>query len=118
MFGAGEVVAEKIRTDVFKVFRIRRSMCASICTHLCILYFVLQEAVQQPLQNTLIFKTQGWHHLKTGFVPINGLKYCSLVPNKGLRRSLPTGLLPPTNEVWDKVMFLHVSVILFTRGST
>ena len=73
MFGAGEVVAEKIRTDVFKVFRIRRSMGASICTHLCILYFVLQEAVQQPLQNTLIFKTQGWHHLKTGFVPINGL---------------------------------------------
>ena len=118
VFGAGEVVAEKIRTDVFKVFRIRRSMCASICTHLCILYFVLQETVQQPLQNTLIFKTQGWHHLKTGFVPINGLKYCSLVPNKGLRRSLPTGLLPPTNEVWDKVMFLHVSVILFTRGST
>ena len=23
-------------------------------------------------------------------------------------------LLPPTNEVWDKVIFLHLSVILFT----
>ena len=27
-------------------------------------------------------------------------------------------LLPPTNEVWGKVIFLHLSVILFTRGST
>ena len=25
-------------------------------------------------------------------------------------------LLSPTNEVWGKVMFLHVSVILFTEG--
>ena len=24
--------------------------------------------------------------------------------------------LPPANEVWGKVMFLHLSVILFTRG--
>ena len=26
-------------------------------------------------------------------------------------------LLPPANEVWDKVMFLPMSVILFLRGS-
>ena len=26
-------------------------------------------------------------------------------------------LLPPTNEVWSKVMFLHLSVILFRGGS-
>ena len=26
--------------------------------------------------------------------------------------------LPPTNEVWGKVKFLHLSVILFTGGST
>ena len=26
--------------------------------------------------------------------------------------------LPPANEVWGKVIFLHLSVILFTRGST
>ena len=25
-------------------------------------------------------------------------------------------LLPPANEVWGKVMFLHLSVILFTGG--
>ena len=25
-------------------------------------------------------------------------------------------LLPPANEVWGKVIFLHLSVILFTRG--
>ena len=24
--------------------------------------------------------------------------------------------LPPANEVWSKVMFLHLSVILFTGG--
>ena len=27
-------------------------------------------------------------------------------------------LLLPANEVWDKVMFLHLSVILFTGGGT
>ena len=27
-----------------------------------------------------------------------------------------TPLLPPTKEVWGKVMFLHVSVILFSRA--
>ena len=27
-------------------------------------------------------------------------------------------LLPPANEVWGKVIFLHLSVILFTGGST
>ena len=27
-------------------------------------------------------------------------------------------LLPPANEVWGKVIFLHPSVILFTGGST
>ena len=27
-------------------------------------------------------------------------------------------LLPPTNEVWGKVIFLHLSVILFTGGGT
>ena len=26
------------------------------------------------------------------------------------------GLVPPTNEVWGKVIFLHLSVILFTGG--
>ena len=26
-------------------------------------------------------------------------------------------LLPPANEVWSKVIFLHLSVILFTGGS-
>ena len=26
------------------------------------------------------------------------------------------GLLPPANEVWGKVIFLHLSVILFTVG--
>ena len=26
------------------------------------------------------------------------------------------GLLPPANEVWGKVIFLHLSVILFTGG--
>ena len=25
-------------------------------------------------------------------------------------------LLPPANEVWGKVTFLHLTVILFTRG--
>ena len=25
-------------------------------------------------------------------------------------------LLPPANEVWGEVMFLHLSVILFTMG--
>ena len=27
-------------------------------------------------------------------------------------------LIPPTNELWSKVIFLHLSVILFTGGST
>ena len=27
-----------------------------------------------------------------------------------------TGLLPPANEVWSKVIFLHLFVILFTGG--
>ena len=27
-------------------------------------------------------------------------------------------LLPPANEVWGKVMFLHLSVILFTGGGS
>ena len=31
---------------------------------------------------------------------------------------LVTLLLPPANEVWGKVIFLHLSVILFTGGST
>ena len=29
-----------------------------------------------------------------------------------------TILLPPANEVWDKVIFLHLSVILFTGGGS
>ena len=32
------------------------------------------------------------------------------------KHSLLTGSLPPANEVWGKVMFLHLSVILSTRG--
>ena len=30
--------------------------------------------------------------------------------------SFSQGFLPPANEVWGKVMFLHLSVILFTGG--
>ena len=42
--------------------------------------------------------------------------------NTTVRKSLPYArykaalFLPPANEVWGKVMFLHLSVILFTRG--
>ena len=31
--------------------------------------------------------------------------------------NLLSKLLPPANEVWGKVMFLHLCVILFTGGS-
>ena len=30
---------------------------------------------------------------------------------------VPTSFLPPANEVWGKVIFLHLSVILFTGGT-
>ena len=33
-----------------------------------------------------------------------------------IQASLSHALLPPANEVWGKVIFLHLSVILFTGG--
>ena len=43
-------------------------------------------------------------------------KLSLVLVNNGLQR--PCTLLPAANEVWGKVIFLHLSVILFTGGST
>ena len=33
-----------------------------------------------------------------------------------INKNLEHSFLPPANEVWGKVIFLHLSVILFTGG--
>ena len=38
-------------------------------------------------------------------------------PRKSGKNKTKTSFLPPANEVWGKVIFLHLSVILFTGGS-
>ena len=50
-------------------------------------------------------------------------KRISLQPSLGANRPLEIRstfhiFLPPANEVWGKVIFLHLSLILFTGGST
>ena len=44
-----------------------------------------------------------------------GSVYKKSAPCNGLGKDMQ-GLLPPANEVWGKVMFLHLCVILFTGG--
>ena len=42
--------------------------------------------------------------------------YCSETETKANFYSIQYTCLPPANEVWGKVMFLHLCVILFTGG--
>ena len=51
---------------------------------------------------------------------IRTIKHCShtLTPNEPSSETFTAYYLPPANKVWGKVIFLHLSVILFTGGST
>ena len=54
-----------------------------------------------------------WHNAKYSLeVPKN--KRSGKIHSGGI--SLKFIYLPPTNKIWDKVMFLYLSVILFTSG--
>ena len=69
--------------------------------------------------NDKIQKT-GWNKFKL-FTPIftrGNVNYDSKVNYLFVTICHFTPLLPPANEVWGKVIFLHQSVILFTRGSS
>ena len=47
--------------------------------------------------------------------PLDTPKMCLIVVTIQTHQN-KRNLLPPANDIWDKVMFLHLSVILFTGG--
>ena len=60
---------------------------------------------------SLVSISNSFSYLNSKKMPI-----CQLWKFKKTSTDSSLGLLPPANEVWGKVMFLYLSVILFTGG--